>query len=210
MLPKVVLSFSLFFLFPLVSYSQTSSYESSGKWTSLHLDGESLWAAVAESEKSTDGFFAIRFDPQSNCEAQVTYSRPSPPVNERLPDGVLNRAMELRVDANDVWVVKKGDAIVANGLSIDGTRATYSLHFYVTFEFVLELTSGNYLRMLDRASEATERFSLSGSRVALSRAYSKCKEQIRLSVPSEPNPQPSKPLSPPPLDLKQLNPLHTI
>lgn len=210
MLPQVVFTFALLFLFPAVSYSQMSSYESSGKWASLYIDDESLWAASVASEKSTDGFFAIRFNPQSDCEAVVTYSRPSPPVGERLPDGVLDRAMELRVDGNDVWVVEKGNTIVKNGLSIDGTRATYSLHFYVTFEFVLELTAGNYLRMLDRASDATERFSLSGSRVALSRAYSKCKEQIRSSAPSAPTPQPSKPSTPSPLDLKQLNPLQTI
>jgi hypothetical protein len=210
MVPQLILSFTLLFLFPAVSYSQTSFYENSGKWASLYLNDESKWAAVAGSEKSTDGYFAIRFDPQSDCEPEVTYSRPSPPVNERVPDGVLDRAMELRVDGNEVWVVGKGDALVQNGLSIDGTRATYSIHFYATFEFVLELTSGNYLRMLDSATEATERFSLSGSRVALSRAYSKCKEQIRSQVPSAPNPQPYMPSTPLPLDSKQLNPMQTI
>jgi hypothetical protein len=204
MVTRVILSLTLFCLFPATSFSQTSQVESNGNWTSLYLNEESTWAATGQSEKSKDGYFAIRFDSLKDCKADVTYSKPSPPINERVPDGVLDRALELRVDGNEVWVVKKGSAVVRNGLSVDGTKAVYSLSFFVPFEFVLELTSGSFLRMLDRGTEGTERFSLNGSRVALSRAYSKCKDQVRLRVPQTPNPQPSNPQSPtaPPPQLK--------
>jgi hypothetical protein len=209
MVPQFILSFALLFLFPAVSHSQMSLYEASGNWASVYLTAETKWAALGNSDKSTDGNFAIRFDSQKDCQADVTYSIPSPPVNERVPDGFLDRAMELRVDGNEVWVVKKGSAIVRNGLSVDGTRAIYSISFFVSFEFVLELTSGTYLRMLDRGNEATERFSLNGSRVALSRAYSKCKDQIRLRAPQTPDSQtptpPAQPLQP-----KQTKPAQSI
>ena len=198
MVPQFILSLILLCVFPATSYGQTSQFEASGNWISLYLTEESTWAAVGTSEKSTGVKFAIRFDSLEDCKAEVNYSKPSPPINERVPDGALDRALELRVDGNEVWVVKKGSAIVRNGLSVDGTKAVYSLSFYASFEFVLELTSGTYLRMFDRATEATDRFSLNGSRVALSRAYSKCKDQIRLRVPEAPNAQPSNPPKPPP------------
>ncbi len=197
------------FLFSAASFSQTSQHEVSGNWTSLYLTEESTWAAMGRSEKSKDRWFAIRFDSSKDCRADVTYSKPSPPINERVPDGPLDRALELRVDGNEVWVVKKGSAIVSNGLSVDGTRAVYSVSFFASFEFVLELTAGNYLRMLDRGTEATERISLNGSKTALSRAYSKCKDQVRLRVPQTPDSQaptpPSQPIQP-----KQVKPLQTI
>jgi hypothetical protein len=198
MVPQFIFSLTLLCVFPATSYGQTSQFEASGNWISLYLTEESTWAAVGTSEKSTGVKFAIRFDSLEDCKAEVNYSKPSPPINERVPDGALDRALELRVDGNEVWVVKKGSAIVRNGLSVDGTKAVYSLSFYASFEFVLELTSGTYLRMFDRATEATDRFSLNGSRVALSRAYSKCKDQIRLRVPEAPNAQPSNPPKPPP------------
>jgi hypothetical protein len=207
--PRFILGLTLLCLFPAASFGQTSQYEASGNWASLYLNKESTWAAMTKSDKSTSGNFAIRFDSSKDCRADVTYSKPSPPVNERVPDGPLDRAMELRVDGNELWVVDKGSAIVQNGLSVDGTKALYSLSFFVSFEFVLELTSGNFLRMLDRGTEATERFSLNGSRVALSRAYSKCKEQARLRVPETPNAQPSNP-QPPPTQPKQLKPMQAI
>jgi hypothetical protein len=212
MVTRVCLSLMLLCLFPVASFGQTSQYEASGNWASLYLSEESTWAAMAKSDKSTSGNFAIRFDSTKDCKADVTYSKPSPPVNERVPDGPLDRAMELRVDGNKLWVVDKGSAVVKNGLSVDGTKALYSLSFYVSFEFVLELTSGSFLRMLDRGTEATERFSLNGSRVALSRAYSKCKDQVRLRVPETPNAQPSNPQPPPaqPTQPKQLKPMQAI
>jgi hypothetical protein len=197
-LVQFILCLTLLCLFPAVSFSQTSQYEESGNWSSVYLTEESTWVATGQSEKSKNGWFAIRFNSLKDCGAEVTYSKPSPPIKDRLPDGPLDRAMELRVDGNDVWVVKKGNAVVRNGLSVDGTKAVYSLSFYVSFEFILELTSGNYLRMFDRGTEATERFSLNGSKVALSRAYSKCKDQIRSRVPETPNSQPSNPPKPPP------------
>jgi hypothetical protein len=198
MLPQFILSLTLFCLFSAASFGQISQYEINGKWSSFYFTEESKWAATGESDKAKERWFTIRFDSSKDCRANVTYSTPSPPVNERVPDGPLDRAIELRVDGNELWVVNKGSAVVRNGLSVDGTRAVYSLSFYVSFEFVLELTSGSFLRMLDRGTEATERFSLNGSRVALSRAYSKCKDQIRLRVPEAPNAQPSNPPKPPP------------
>jgi hypothetical protein len=210
MLPQFILSVTLLCLFPVTSFSQMSQFEANGNWASLYLTEESTWAVVGSSEKSKDVKFAIRFDSLKDCKAEVTYSKPSPPINERVPDGALDRALELRIDANEVWVVKKGSAIVSNGLSVDGTKAVYSLSFYVSFEFVLELTSGNYLRMFDRGTEATDRFSLNGSKVALSRAYSKCKDQIRSRVPETPNSQPSNPPQPPPAQPKQSTPVQSI
>ena len=210
MASKFILNLTLLCLVPAISFSQTSQIEESGNWSSVYLSEESTWAAIGRSEKSKDGWFAIRFESLKDCRAGVTYSKPSPPIKDRIPDGAMDRAMELRVDGNEVWVVNKGSAIVRNGLSVDGTRAVYSLSFYVTFEFILELTSGNYLRMFDRGTEATERFSLNGSKVALSRAYSKCKDQIRSRVPETANPEPLNPPQPPPAPSKQSTPLQSI
>ena len=210
--PRFILGLTLLCLFSAASYGQISQYEVSGKWSSLYFTEESKWAATGESDKSKDRWFTIRFDSLKDCRAEVTYSTPSPPVNERVPDGPLDRAIELRVDGNELWVVKKGSSVVRNGLSVDGTKAVYSLSFYVSFEFVLELTSGSFLRMLDRGTEATERFSLNGSRVALSRAYSKCQDQVRLRVPEKPKTQPSNPQPPPiqPTQPSQLKPMQAI
>lgn len=177
------------------SYGQTDQFEASGKWSSFYLSIEATWASSVQSDKSADGFFAIRFDDSRACKAQVSYSTPSPPAHLRKPDGPLNSVLELRIDGNDPWVVKSGSATVMNGLSVDGTRAIYNLSFFVPLEFVVELTNGNYLRMLDRGNEATERFSLIGSKVALSRAYSRCKDQEKLkaSPPQTPSPQVPQP-----------------
>ena len=213
MVPKFILSLTLLCLFPATCFSQTSQFEASGNWISLYLTAESTWAAVGTSEKSPEVKFAIRFDSLEDCKAEVTYSKPSPPISQRLPDGALDRALELRVDGNDVWTVKKGSAFVRNGLSVDGTKAVYSLSFFASFEFVLELTSGNYLRMFDRGTEATDRFSLNGSKVSLSRAYSKCKDQIRSRVPEAPNVQPLNPPQPtpaPPVQPKLSTPVQAI
>ncbi len=178
------------------SHGQTDQYEASGKWSSFYLSNEATWASSVQSDKSADGFFAIRFDDNRECKAQVSYSKPSPPAHLRKPDGPLHSILELRIDGNESWVVKSGNAIVTNGLSIDGTRAIYNLSFYVPLEFVVELTNGNYLRMLDRGNEATERFSLIGSKVALSRAYSRCKDQEKLKASPPRTSPPQVPRSP--------------
>jgi hypothetical protein len=175
LLTQAVLGLCGLCLWPMVSMAQMTLYERSGTWSSFYLPSEQAWAAATKSDKTADGYVTVRFHPSRNCRAQVTYSTPSPPVRERRPDGPFVGTLELRVDSKEPWIVADRQATVYNGLSIDGTRAVYSLVFNVSLEFVLELTEGNFFRMFDRASDATERFGLTGSSVALNRSYSRCK-----------------------------------
>ena len=99
------------------------------------------------------------------------YSQPSPPVDKRRPDGLFDGTFRFKVDNNDGWVVKPGVALVINGLSIDGTKAIYTIRIDVKEEFIVELAKGSFLRMLDVNLDKTDRFNLNGSKAAILRAY---------------------------------------
>lgn len=206
--PIPLLFLILILFFSKVSSSQTLDIEESGNWFSVYLTEERAWVAGTLSEKSNENFFTVRFDAQDNCKANVIYSRPSPPANERVPDGILDRTLELRVDKNEVWEVSSGSALVSNGLSVDGTSAVYSINFFVTLEFVLELTTGNYLRMFDKGNQATERFSLKGSKNALSRAFTNCEDQVKSQNSQTPDFKQSPPTQP--SQQKQFKPMQSI
>jgi len=184
-----------------VATAQIADYQTFSGWSSFYITTEMVWSSSTVSEKTQNGFFAVRFEPARQCKAQISYSRPSPPISERMPDGAFSGTLELRVDRNDVWVVKDGQATIENGLSVDGTRAVYNLSFYVSLDFLSELASGDQLRMIDKNNSATERFGLAGSRAALTRSLTNCKKQIETDstfthppVDKEAPSSPSKPV----------------
>ena len=98
------------------------------------------------------------------------------------------------------------EAIVINGLSVDGTRAVYSIRFEAAENFVVELTTGTTMRMLNVEEDVTDRFGLNGSADAIFRAYGNCKRQLE-NTPQPHHPAPDfrpKVNIPTPLEVKSI------
>lgn len=189
---------------PSIANAQISQYESSDRWSSSFLPSDSTWIAATKSDKNPDIWLQVSFSPSNKCSTGLLYSKPSPPHEKRLPDGPIDRTFELRIDNNEIWSVKNNQATAINGLSIDGTKAIFSILINVNLEFVAELTTGSYLRLFDKLADATDRFSLRGSNTALNRAYSNCKKMIEKSdTPLSTPPKKSTPTEDPPVKKDQ-------
>ena len=120
----------------------------------------------------------IVFGVSAKCSPTLFYSQTESINDRKNPVGPFQGGFQARIDTKAPWRVNPGDASAFYSKPTNQGTHDYVIGLNVKENLILELAYGQTFRVLRTDTGDTDRFSLTGSAVAINNAYQSC-EQLR-------------------------------
>ena len=154
-----------------------AQWNRSGDWSWQVLTNGS--AVLTDSQKyGSRTQLLVIFSASTKCSPTLYYSQTESINDPKKPEGPFQGGYQARIDTRAPWRVNPGEAnAFYSKPSAQGTH-DYTIALNVKENLILELAYGQTFRILRTDTGDTDRFSLTGSAVAITNAFNAC-EQLK-------------------------------
>jgi hypothetical protein len=168
---------SVFLVLALAPSLASAQWNRSGDWSWRVLTNGSAVITYSEKYGSRTQLLVI-FGASAKCSPTLYYSQTESINDRKNPVGPFQGGFQARIDTRAPWRVNPGEAnAFYSKPSAQGTH-DYTIALNVKENLILELAYGQTFRILRTDTGDTDRFSLTGSAVAISNAFNAC-EQLK-------------------------------
>ena len=158
------------------TYAQDSRIKSSGDW--VWIAGDTSGSAITGSTKfGNDLTLWVIFDARQNCNPTIVYSQTELTSSPKKAVGRFQGAFQIRIDTRSPWNVKPGAGTAFYSSPKNG-KVDFNIGLDAPVKFIQELAFGQTLRLFRVDTGVTDRFSLTGSAVAIGSAFRVCEMLI--------------------------------
>ena len=167
----------VFLVWALAPSLASAQWNRSGDWSWRVLTNDTAVTTYSEKYGSRTQLLVI-FGASVKCSPTLYYAQ-TESINDRKKSvGPFQGGFQARIDTRAPWRVNPGEATAFYSKpSAQGTH-DYTIALNVKENLILELAYGQTFRILRTDTGDTDRFSLTGSAVAISNAFNAC-EQLK-------------------------------
>jgi len=167
----------VFLVLALAPSLASAQWNRSGDWSWQVLTNSS--AVITDSQKyGSRTQLLVIFGASTKCSPTLYYSQTESINDRKKPEGPFQGGYQARIDTRAPWRVNSGEATAFYSKpSAQGTH-DYTIALNVKENLILELAYGQTFRILRTDTGDTDRFSLTGSAVAITNAFNAC-EQLK-------------------------------
>lgn len=160
-------------ILPTLTHAQ---WTRSGDWL-WGVSGKST-SAITYSEKFGQNVTLwVWFGASSKCSPSIMYAQTESAQANRKAEGAFQGGFQVRIDTRSPWDVKPGAAQAFYASPTQRGTIDYVITLDAPVKFILELAYGQTFRVLRTDTGETDRFSLTGSAVAIGNAFRACEQR---------------------------------